>query len=734
MVLLMKNILALILSVIFQQAAFAQLVKIAPVFIHGNGVGESSFSDEFHYLERTTALKIISKKFEKAGYTTQLGPILLDGFTTKENTFLYSQMDDPFVEIAHPFFFDFFIPELGVAIKYIGLDNCRSVGYGEEIGIDYGKWDLIGAIQTLRETLDAKSPVPTVFFYDPLPIDKDHGDQPSIVELHAQINDFLLWVKSETDAGYLPYKYSKEQFAVSEDRRQEVRALAQDRNQKTNIRLAAIEWLGAAQDRAAISILRGGLEDKEYRINRAAIKSLDQVGSKEAETALVQVITDERFRRNEIYDALYAINPLWTKSEEAKEMLHKWNSDGFTFYRDFNAALQIDSELALKKGRESFRTGQMDSDARNTYLQYCTPKDLPLILDFLSHAMYIDDETEIILARIIPNWRKNPLTRDAVNKQLDNYQFLIKKHDGSEMFLKIYRLNYMEPQWRNSPRIRNQVRSIIEQIHKEAKSSYIKHQFVDSIMIMNIEEANLLLSQWWMQHDDDMSFIEAFVRSCVVFKNSKCSAIIKQNIKWNDEDTEDIRNEVLMAFRKIGGADTYPWIVKGLSDVSVEVRQGAAMAAGERKIAGAVPALIKILKTADDDELIIYAMRALSQIGNQKSIGPLVQALKKWPDNAEITSQIIEALSVWNTSAVESAMMQFLKTAEPSMKESAESDKNKYYLSDTQPNAGVEGAIRWTIKHHRKAIGKYIKPFTACSSPRHRALAQSAEYYFEFRY
>jgi hypothetical protein len=49
MVLLLKNILALILWAIFQQAAFAQLVKIAPVFLHGNGVGESSFNDEFHY-------------------------------------------------------------------------------------------------------------------------------------------------------------------------------------------------------------------------------------------------------------------------------------------------------------------------------------------------------------------------------------------------------------------------------------------------------------------------------------------------------------------------------------------------------------------------------------------------------------------------------------------------------------------------------------------------------------
>jgi hypothetical protein len=103
--------------------------------------------------------------------------------------------------------------------------------------------------------------------------------------------------------------------------------------------------------------------------------------------------------------------------------------------------------------------------------------------------------------------------------------------------------------------------------------------------------------------------------------------------------------------------------------------------------------------------------------------------MKKWQDNPYIACQIVGALSVWNTSEVESTMMQFLKTAEPHMKEKAGGDKNKYYLSDVQPNAGVEGAIRWAIKNNRTAMQKYIQIFISCSSPRHRAIAQSAEYY-----
>jgi hypothetical protein len=174
---------------------------------------------------------------------------------------------------------------------------------------------------------------------------------------------------------------------------------------------------------------------------------------------------------------------------------------------------------------------------------------------------------------------------------------------------------------------------IIEQIKDATKGSYIEDQFIWSIMEMNIKEGNLLLNQWMKQHGDDSTFCETFIRSCIFSKNESCKMSLKRNIKWNDEGTEDIRRDILMAFRELGGTDTHPLIIKGLSDVSVEVRQGAAMAAGERKIAGAVPVLIKILKTADDNALIIDAAMALSQIGKQESIRALVQALERWRNN-----------------------------------------------------------------------------------------------------
>jgi hypothetical protein len=85
------------------------------------------------------------------------------------------------------------------------------------------------------------------------------------------------------------------------------------------------------------------------------------------------------------------------------------------------------------------------------------------------------------------------------------------------------------------------------------------------------------------------------------------------------------------------------------------------------------------------------------------------------------------------TPEVETAMKEFLKSAAPWAQKSPGSDKNEFYLSDVAPNAGVEGSIRWAIRNNRKGMEKYIAPFKTCSSPRHRAIAQAAEYYFPNR-
>jgi hypothetical protein len=117
-----------------------------------------------------------------------------------------------------------------------------------------------------------------------------------------------------------------------------------------------------------------------------------------------------------------------------------------------------------------------------------------------------------------------------------------------------------------------------------------------------------------------------------------------------------MRADVVRSFGELGGPEVYPSIMRGLSDISIDVRRSAAIAAGKQKMVNSIAALDKILKTSDDAE---------------------------------------------------------------------------FYLNDIQPNAGVEGAIRWAIRNNRKTMTKCIAPYAACCSPRHRAFAQTAAYYFE---
>jgi HEAT repeat protein len=87
-----------------------------------------------------------------------------------------------------------------------------------------------------------------------------------------------------------------------------MRSLAHDRTQKENIRIAAIEWLGAVCDQSALSILRDAVEDKDEWIQRAAIRSLGQIGGKDAESLLVSSIT-----KGEYCPASAEMGHIWTK-------------------------------------------------------------------------------------------------------------------------------------------------------------------------------------------------------------------------------------------------------------------------------------------------------------------------------------------------------------------------------------------------------------------------------------
>jgi HEAT repeat protein len=729
---MLNKIFFLIACAILQPFALSHDMPIAPVFLHGEGSAEWSFGQsDSHPLKRHEALAIVTDELKRAKYSIQTGPLLLDEFATKEMTPNYVSPQDPEpLTISHPFFFDFFIPELGIAIKYIDSDDCSRLEYGEFQGIDYSKVDLIGAIQVLREKLGEISPTPFVVFYDPM---SKADESRTIKQLRAQIIDFVKWVEREAAVGHLPFKLSNQPFIISENKKLEMRILAQDRTQKGNVRISAIEWLGAVRDQNSLSMLKDAVEDKDEWIRRAAISSLGQIGGNNAESLLISSIAKGDSIRLDIYQALDAIYPAWTKNKEAKEMLSGWDFDDPATYiseDDLSIAFQIDPEMTLKKSRELFKAGQLFSDSYIEFLRHCTSKELPLILSTLSNAIFFNDEAAALVTRLDPNWRNNSLARDAFKKQVEALLTLEDANDTLKMSYRITLLNYLNPQWRSNSKMLKQMRLFVAKIKQEATTSLEKERFIWAAMALRIKEADQLVALWWIQLSEDSNFRDNFIRSHIFFKQKKYISLLHQSLKWNNEDNEDTRSDVLMSFGEFGGPDIYPSIMRGLNDDSIDVRRSAAIAAGKQKLIDSIAALHKIVKTSDDVVLVVNTARALSQIGKPASVRPLKQALEKWLDHPEVACQIIEALSVWNTAEVESAMMEFLRSAAPFARESAENDKNKFYLGDIQPNAGVEGAIRWAVHNNRKALDKYITRFAACSSPRHRALAQAAAYYF----
>jgi HEAT repeat protein len=730
---MLNKIFFLIAFSIFQQSAISRDLQIAPIFLHGDGGGDWSFGQaDSHPLKRHAALEIISDELKKAKYSIQTRPLLLDEFVTKEITLNYVSPQDPEPSaISHPFFFDFFIPELGIAVKYIDSDDCSHLEYGEYNAIDYSKVDLIGAVQVLREKLGEISPSPFVFFYDPM---SKVDEFSSIAQLRAQISDFLRWANRAITAGHLPFRLANQPFVISENKKLEMRALAQDAGNKGNIRIAAIEWLGVVRDQNALLILKDALEDKDEWIRRAATRALGQAGGKNAESLLISSITKDDIPRRLIYDTLDAINPAWTKSKDAKEMLSNWNFDNpekYIFEDDLRIAFQIDSEQTLRKSRKLFKAGRLFFDSYNEFLRHSTSKDLKLILGTLSNAIPFDDEAAILVTRLDPEWRNNRLTRNAIKKQLEALLTLEDAYDTLKMSYRIGLLNYLNPNWRSSSTMLKQIGLFVAKIKQEATTSLEKERLIWAAMALQIKEADELVALWWNQLIEDSNFRDNFIRSHLFLKQKKYIPLLQQTLKWNDEDNEHTRSDVLISFGELGGPEVYPSILRGLSDNSINVRRSAAIAAGKQKLVDSISSLEKILDASGDAELVVNSAMALSQIGKPAGVRSLNQALSKWRDNPAVACKIIEALSVWNTAEVESAMMQFLNSAAPWARESEENDTNKFYFDDTQPNAGVEGAIRWAIRNNRKAMDKNIARFEACSSPRHRALAQTAAYYFE---
>jgi len=219
-----------------------QKALIAPIFIHGDGIGTSgciAISPPV-FLSETDALELIRSKLEKEKLIFDKRDYIIDDIYSIDELELSSHlMNDEYVtpkSMRHPFYFDFYSTRYNLGIKFISgrvnynLAEIRSESQDKieariladkHTGMTMNKsclggfyvahYDLIETAQRSREFLRKYAHINTAFFYDPLVKPKNPNRvlskfiDTSLLEpkknpeelLEKQVDDFIAWFNIE---------------------------------------------------------------------------------------------------------------------------------------------------------------------------------------------------------------------------------------------------------------------------------------------------------------------------------------------------------------------------------------------------------------------------------------------------------------------------------------------------------------------------------------------------------
>jgi len=216
---------------------------IAPLFIHGEGAGSTGCVAIAppSFLSEADTIEMIRTKLAKEGIIFDKQNYIVEGIYSLDDSELISQMfDDQYISPKsnrHPFYYDLYSTRYNFGIKFISmrmeyeLGEIRSelqdkieariladIHPGKKTdpytinGILSTHYDLIEIAQRTREFLRKYSKVNAAFFYDPLErpgrkqrrsglleidIDIDEIQKSASQLLEEQVNDFIVWFKSD---------------------------------------------------------------------------------------------------------------------------------------------------------------------------------------------------------------------------------------------------------------------------------------------------------------------------------------------------------------------------------------------------------------------------------------------------------------------------------------------------------------------------------------------------------
>jgi hypothetical protein len=120
-----------------------------------------------------------------------------------------------------------------------------------------------------------------------------------------------------------------------------------------------------------------------------------------------------------------------------------------------------------------------------------------------------------------------------------------------------------------------------------------------------------------------LALINALGESGNEYWTRKLTNLLANDSRWQ------VRAEAASALGKIVDFSAAPFLVKGLSDTDITVRENCVKALGGIKEPGAVPELIRLLDTKDNPNFISSVVIALTQITG-KRFGGKLDLWKKW--------------------------------------------------------------------------------------------------------
>lgn len=184
-------------------------IKIAPLFIHGDGRGSTGCVavSAPAFLSEAEAIEVITNELKKENIAFDKQDIVMPNFYIEQKETDHYSLKPVTKTIKHSFVFDGFNTLYNLGFKFVCQANYFKLG-GSHSGETVQDWDFVNVAYQLKEKIKDYHRVNAAFFYDPaIYIEwRDLSGPCHTAEdckeyakdlLKDQVHDFIAWMRTE---------------------------------------------------------------------------------------------------------------------------------------------------------------------------------------------------------------------------------------------------------------------------------------------------------------------------------------------------------------------------------------------------------------------------------------------------------------------------------------------------------------------------------------------------------